>query len=228
MGRIGVRWPAGASVVEYLRGRDGVELEGIYTHLSSAESDPAYTRSQLKTFKTAVDALDFKGIKHAANSAGALRFPESRWDMTRPGLAIYGLVDGFEPVLAWKTKIVFSKVVSAGSSIGYGRTFKAKKRTRIATLPVGYGDGFPRLLSNKAHVLIRGVKCPVIGSVTMDMITVDVSRAKGARVGDEALLIGRSGKASLRAQDLANWAQTIGYEIVTGLSARVPRLYRRS
>lgn len=233
MGRIGVRWPA-ADVIDYLRGAPGVRLDGVYTHLARAEDDAAYTRRQLRSFREAVRGIERMGVRlryrHAANSAGALRFAESRWDMIRPGLAAYGLYGDFEPVMSLKTRIVFLKNVGAGTSISYGRHFRTRRRSRIATLPVGYGDGLPRLLSvgsGRASVLIRGRRCPIVGAVTMDMTMVDVTGLPGVHVGDEAVLIGRSGSEEITAAQLAAVASTIPYEIVTGLKARVPRVYLR-
>ena len=262
MGRIGVRWPAGLEVAECLRRARGVRLEGVYTHLARAESDPAYTRSQLRLFKKAVGDIERAGtrleLRHAAGSAAALRYPESRWDMVRPGLASYGLYGkGFEPVLSLKTRIVFLKNVGPGTPIGYGGLHRTRGPARIATLPIGYGDGLPRLMSIRGArtarrgagpaalggpkgssnvaprtagrgtgpaVLIRGRRCPMVGTMSMDMTTVDVTGLEGVHVGDEAVLIGRSGREEIRAGELAEAARTIPYEIVTSLRPRVPRI----
>ncbi|MFC1679054.1 alanine racemase [Elusimicrobiota bacterium] len=234
MGRIGVRWPAGSEVAEYLARSRGVRLEGVYTHLARSENDAAYTRGQLARFRKAVAGLEAArqrpALRHAANSAGALRFPESRWDLIRPGLAAYGLLGDFRPVLSLKTRIVFLKNVKAGTSIGYGTHYRTRRPARIATLPIGYGDGLPRLLSlgggrPRPAVLVRGRRCPMVGALTMDMMMVDVTGVREAKVGEEAVLIGRSGSAVVTAGELAKAAKTIPYEIVTSLSARVPRVY---
>ena len=235
MGRIGVRPAAVPEVVDALRRTPGVRLEGVYTHLARAEDDPAYTRRQLTLFRECVRWIERTGLRvrlrHAANSAAALRFPESRWDMVRPGLAAYGLYgEGFEPVLSLKTRIVFLKSVGPGTHLGYGRYFKARRTLRVATLPIGYGDGLPRLLSlgpARAHVLVRGRRCPLVGALSMDMALVDVSRVADVHIGEEAVLIGRSGAASIEVRELAAAARTIPYEIVAGLAARVPRVYLR-
>jgi alanine racemase len=234
MGRIGMRWPSGRSVVDFLEAAEGVSLSGVYTHFPRAEDDAAYTRSQARRFRRIVDAIRASGAKvpcfHAANSAAALRFPESRMDLVRPGLAIYGLVAGFKPVLSLKSTVVFLKRVPKGASISYGGLWRAKRASRIATLPIGYGDGLPRLLSTggrRASVLVNGRRCPIVGAITMDMLMVDVTGVRGVSVGTEAVFIGRSGRAVIGAEELAQAAETIPYEIVTALSARVRRVYRR-
>jgi len=237
MGRVGVRWPSGRKVVESLLGSTGVRLGGVFTHLARAEDDAVFSRAQLSAFLRAageVQALAGGGLLlHAANSAAALRFPESRFDLIRPGLAAYGLYGGLDPVLSLKSRIVFLKDLPKGAYVGYGRHYRTSRRSRIATLPVGYGDGLPRLASTRAgpsqhlEILVRGRRCRVVGALTMDMMMADVSRVPGAAVGDEVVLIGRSGGESVGAADWARAACTIPYEIVTSLSARVPRRYIR-
>ena len=231
MGRIGVRMPAGLEVVGFLSRAEGVRLEGVYTHLARAEDGPAYTRLQLARFAEAVSAMESAGVRglvrHAANSAAALSHPSSRWDMVRPGLALYGLKKGFEPALRWLTRIVFLKSVPAGTPISYGGRWRSRRPSRIATLPVGYADGYPRLLSGKASVLVRGKRCPVVGAVTMDMTMIDATGVPEARVGDEVVLLGRSGREEVSAGELARAASTISYELVSGIMARVPRVYPR-
>ena len=237
MGRVGVRWPAGLRVAEYLRRSPGVRLEGVFTHLSCAETDAAYTRRQLRIFKRAVKDIADSGLKvplrHAANSAAAVRFSQSRWDMVRSGLAAYGLYPGFLPVMTLKTRIVFLKNVDRGASLSYGGRYKTSKKSRIATLPVGYGDGLPRLVSlgtkkrRGAFVLIGAKRCPVVGAMTMDMTMVDVTGVPEAQIGDEVVLFGRQGKSEIAVEEWAAAASTINYEIVTHLKSRLPRLYLR-
>ncbi|MBI3548676.1 MAG: alanine racemase [Elusimicrobia bacterium] len=229
MGRIGMSWPAGLRAIDFIRREPRLELEGVYTHLACAETGDAFTAGQLKRFKAALMDIRALGVKpgyaHAANSAAALRRPESRFDMVRPGLALYGLYGaGFEPILSLKSRVVFIKNVTTGTPISYGASFRTKRSSRIATLPIGYADGYPRSLSNKARVLVHGVPCPVVGAVTMDMTMVDVTKVADARVGDEAVLMGASGRESVDARDLAKAAGTIPYEITTQISARVPRV----
>ena len=228
MGRIGVRPEAVRPLILSLKSLPGVRVQGLYTHLASAESDPSFTRRQLASFRRVVSDLSRRGLRpplvHAANSAGALRYPAARWNMVRPGLAAYGLYEGFEPVLSLKSKIVFMKTVPKGASVSYGAAWRAKRPTRVATLPIGYGDGYSRALSGRAHVLIGGRRCPVIGRVTMDQVMVDATDVPQTRVGDDAVLIGRQGRAEMRAGELSRLCGTIPYETATALSSRVPRV----
>lgn len=233
MGRIGVRRGAAAEIAAYLKRAPRVRLEGVYTHLSCADTDARFTRRQLKLFREALSSVETAaGLPrwiHAANSAAALRFSESRFNLVRPGLAAYGLYPGFEPALELKTKVVFTKNVPPRTPISYGALHHTRRRARIATLAVGYGDGLPRRMSlgGRAAVLIRGQRCPIVGAMSMDMTMADITGVRGVRVGEEAVLIGRSGKRRIGVEDLARAAGTIPYEIVTALKARVPRVYRR-
>ena len=228
MGRIGAGPEAALGIVRSLAGSKSVRVQGIYTHLADAESGAKFTAEQLKRFRRIVDALEREGLRpplvHAANSAGALRHAGARFDLVRPGLAAYGLYPGFEPALTLKSKIVFLKSVAKGTPISYGGTWRAKRPSRVATLPIGYGDGYPRALSNRASVLIGGRRCPVAGRVTMDQTMVDVTGVPSARVGDDAVLIGRQGGAEVGAAELARLCGTIPYETASSLSSRVPRV----
>jgi len=232
MGRIGVSPDAALDVVRLLAALPAVRAQGLYTHLACAETDAAFTAEQLRRFRRVVAALEREGLRpplvHAANSAGTLRYPAARFDLVRPGLAAYGLYPGFEPVLSLKTKIVFLKTVPRGTPISYGATWRAKRPTRVATLPIGYGDGYSRSLSNRAEVLVGGMRCPVIGRATMDQIMVDVSRVPQTRVGQDAVLIGTQGRERVEAAELARLSGTIPYETATALSSRVPRLAVRT
>ena len=142
----------------------------------------------------------------------------------RPGLAAYGLYEGFAPVLTLKSKIIYTKMVAKGTPVSYGAAWRAKRTSRIATLPIGYGDGFPRALSNKGAALVGGKRCPVVGRVTMDQVMIDVTGVPRARVGDDAVLIGRQDDTVISASELAKLCGTISYETVTSLSGRVPRV----
>jgi len=241
MGRIGLRPEAAMSLMRDLSVLKGIRVQGIYTHMAKAEDDAVFTTRQIKSFNGVVNSLIQEGLRpplvHAANSAAALRHPGSRFDMVRPGLAVYGLVEGFAPVLTLKSKIVYIKTVPKGATVSYGATWRAKRVSRIATLPIGYGDGYPRALSNKASVLVGGKRCPVVGRVTMDQIMIDVTGVPRARVGEDAVLIGPSPTASGRgasspygsvgritAGELARICGTIPYETVTAFSSRVPRV----
>ncbi|MDD4004867.1 MAG: alanine racemase [Elusimicrobiaceae bacterium] len=229
MGRIGARRPGAVKILNFLRGCAHVEVEGVYTHFSCADTDAAYTRTQLRHFTDTLTECSRNGIaagiRHCANSAAALNFPESRLDMIRPGFAAYGLADGFEPVLSLKTGIVYIKDLRGGASVSYGRSYRCRGLARVATVPAGYGDGYTRALSNRAEIVVRGRRCRVIGNITMDMLMADVSAVPDAAVGDEAVLIGRQGGEAITAAELAGLAGTIPYEITTAISARVPRVF---
>lgn len=229
MGRIGMSKAAMLEALDALQGAYRVKADGIYTHLASAETDERGTREQLAQFEAAVSEAAARGhrflLRHAANSAAAMRYPSARWDMVRPGLALYGLLEPFEPVLSLKTRVIFVKNVPAGARLGYGGTYAASRPSRIATLPIGYADGYPRALSNKGEVLIGGRRCPIAGAISMDMAMADVTDLPSCHVGDEAVLIGAQGDERVTAGELARFCGTIPYEIVTGLAARVPRVY---
>lgn len=229
MGRIGMSPNAALEALGFLSGRPEVRVGGVYTHFACADSSRQFTETQIGRFKRVLADMAARGwktgLRHAANSAGAMEYPASRLDMVRPGLAAYGLYDGFEPVLTWKTKIVFIKTVKPGTFIGYGASFRTRRRTRVATAPVGYADGFRRALSGRGEALVRGVRCRIAGTVAMDMTMLDVTRARGARVGDEVVLIGSSGAETITAAGMARELGTIPYEVVCSISGRVPRVY---
>jgi alanine racemase len=232
MGRIGAGPEAALGVVRFLAGTKAVRVQGIYTHLADADGDSSFTAEQLKRFRRVLSALRREGLRpplvHAANSAGALRHPGARFDLVRPGLAAYGLYPGFEPALTLKSKIIFLKTVAPGTPISYGRTWRAKRRARVATLPIGYADGYARAFSNRAFVLAGGRRCPVVGRVTMDQTMIDVTGVPAARVGEDAVLIGRQGRSEVGVPELARLAGTIPYETVAAISSRVPRVGVRS
>jgi len=229
MGRIGVSAQEAGRVVEYLRGEPGVALSGVYTHFSCADTDASFTRLQLDRFRQAVSAIRLRSrrpfLSHAANSAAALRSPWTRLDMVRPGLALYGLCGPFDPVLSLKSRIVFLKEVPRSTPIGYGATYRTRRRSKIATIPVGYADGVPRRLGEGGRVLVQGRSLPIIGRIAMDMMMVDATELAHARVGDEVVLIGGQGRAKISAADAAEVCGTIPYETVVSISKRVPRVY---
>ncbi|ACC97885.1 Alanine racemase [Elusimicrobium minutum Pei191] len=233
MGRIGTRRTGVAKILQELKQNKNIIIEGLYTHLSSTDSDEVFTSCQLGYFEEAAlaakaDNIDVE-IFHACATMGTLFAPRGRFDMVRLGLGAYGMVKedkNFKPVLSLKSKIVFVKDVKKDFAISYNQSFIAPKQMHIATVPVGYGDGYMRAMSGKAEVLIAGKRCKVIGNITMDMIMVDVTDVQEATVGDEVVLIGKQGDEEITAWELASWANTIAYEITTLITARVPRFYK--
>jgi alanine racemase len=238
MGRLGLAAADYESWSGAIKKLGALRLDGIFSHFSHAESVAGdYTRRQLEIFNDVLERLRGANIRpplaHLANSAATITLPSAYFDMVRPGIMLYGVhpaadmaaaID-LQPVLTWKTKILQLKKVPAGSSISYGQTFVAKRESLIATLPVGYADGYPRLLSNRGEVLVRGQSAPVAGRVCMDLTMIDVTDIRNVRQGDEVILLGRQGDAEISADRLAAWANTISYEILTSISARVPRIH---
>ena len=230
MGRIGTRRGNVIRVLETLNGDDLIELEGLFTHLSSVDTDPAYTDEQLGYFRDTLTNVQLRHLPvkicHMAASPAIELRPDTYFDMVRAGHAAFGLAEHFEPILSLKSRIVFAKKVTTGGSISYNRSYIAPKDMRVATIPVGYGDGYLRALSNKAEVLIQGRRCRVLGNITMDMCMVDITDVPNARVGDEVVLIGQQENETIFARELAKKAGTIDYEMTTLLMARVPRFYK--
>jgi alanine racemase len=214
-----------------------LELEGLYTHFAMADSlDQGHARLQLARFGLVLAALEERGLRpplvHAANSAATLSLPEARFEMVRPGIAIYGLdpstdvrlPQGFRPALSFKTRVAQVKVVPAGECISYGCTYISERPMRVAVLPVGYADGFRRAPRNWGVVLIHAQEAPLLGRVCMDQCMVDVTHIPQTRMGDEVVLIGRQGASALSAEQVAERLGTINYEVVAEILARVPRV----
>lgn len=241
MGRIGLRDEREAvRFIDRALALNNVSVEGLFTHFARAdEADKAPTREQYLRMKRIIDHYAAQGIRfpyvHAGNSAAAIDTPEFCFNMVRLGIGLYGLYPSrevnrervlLEPVMSLVTQVVMVKTVPAGTPISYGGVYTTGGEERIATLPVGYGDGYSRRLSGAAHVLIRGRKVPVVGTICMDQCMVNVT-GMDVRQGDEAVLIGRQGGQTISADDLANWSGTISYEITTAISGRVPKVYIR-
>lgn len=228
MGRIGSRRPAALEILRILNGGEYVKIEGCFSHFSSADESAEYTKKQLEYFKeflscAAAENLN-TGLAHISASSGFLNFKDAYFDMVRLGHLAYGLEEGYKPVLSLKSKVVFIKDVREGAAISYGRKHICKAASKIATIPVGYGDGYHRCLSGKAKVLIGGQFCPVLGNITMDMLMADITALGDIPVGSEVVLIGSQGDKEIPAKELAALAGTIDYEILTGIMARVPRI----
>lgn len=238
MERIGVHYYSAQPLIEASLGCQHCEVKGIYTHFACAdELDPNYTQTQLARFLSVCEIYEQLGAtcppRHAANSAALLRFPETHLDLVRAGIALYGIYPSPEvprtlsltPALRWYSKVVYFKVIRAGHPVSYGATWASETDTRLVTVPVGYGDGYFRALSDRARVLIRGHSYPVRGRVCMDQLMVDIGPDGEAYNGDPVLLLGQDGPHSITAEDLAQWANTIPYEVLTNINTRVSRQY---
>ena len=238
MGRYGLLPDEVLDFVRFLSGLPGLALEGLYTHHAVADlADKAFTRHQFSIYMDVVKQLEAAGftfsLKHVSNSATTLDQPEMALDMVRCGIALYGLHPSDEvepaiplrPALALKSRVARVRTLPAGASISYGRTYITDKPTRVALVPVGYGDGYHRFLSNRGAVLIRGQRAPIVGRVCMDQFVVDVSHIPAVQLHDVVVLIGRQGEERIPAEEVARWAETINYEVTTGLLPRVVRIY---
>ncbi len=217
-----------------------IEVEGIFTHFANADaSDKTHARVQFARFASLLEALDKQGfhvkLRHAANSAATIEMPETHLDLVRPGISQYGLwpskeVDkkriDLKPVMSIKSTIIQVKSVTSGFAVSYGSTHHTPRPTRIATIPIGYADGFDRLLSSKGHMLVKGVRAPIIGRVCMDLTMIDVGHIPGVSLEDEVVIMGRQGDEAITADDIADHVGTINYEIVSSLTSRVARVYK--
>lgn len=239
MERIGVHWYSAAELLEASLACDHFEVEGIFSHFANADAaDPAYSRLQLDRFLEVLDFYERRGVprpplRHMANSAAIAGFPAARLDMVRAGILLYGVYPSADvrrtvevrPALSWKSRVVYFKVVRPGHPVSYGSTWRSDHPVRVVTVPVGYGDGYFRALSNRAEVVIRGKRYPVVGRVCMDQVMVNIEW-ETAYNGDEVILIGESeGGAAITVEELAEWAGTIPWEILTNVNTRVPRVY---
>jgi alanine racemase len=238
MGSIGIKHNNAVDFVMQIKGLKNLAIEGIYTHCAcSDEKDSEYTLMQIKRFRDVLKKLEamkvFIPIKHMANSGAILRYPETYFTMVRPGLSLYGLYPseevsreiGLKPVMSFKSRIVHIKNMEPGEFVGYGMSYKITKPSRIATLPLGYDDGYNRLLSNQGLVIIRGTKAPIIGRVCMDQCFADITHIKDASVGDEVVLYGTQGCETISIESVAKQLNTIPYEITCAIGKRVPRIY---
>ena len=241
MGRLGLAATESDLWIGAIKKLSALKIAGVFSHFSHAESvEGEYTRQQLQIFNRVVERLRAESIRpplvHLANSAATITLPAAHFDMVRPGIMLYGVYPApamasqisLKPVLAWQTKILQLKKVPSKTSISYGQTFITKRESLIATLPIGYADGYPRLLSNRGEVLVGGQRAKVAGRVCMDLTMIDVTDIRNVKQGDEVVLLGRQSDAEISADQIAAWANTISYEILTSISARVPRIHYNS
>jgi alanine racemase len=238
MRRLGIKPAQALDFIKRIKEINNIEIEGLYTHLAAAEEDKSYTELQFAQYKRVVEELEKEDIhvplKHMANSAAILDLPYTHLDMVRPGITIYGLFPlpgterkiNLKPVAKFKTKIIFIKKVGGGESIGYGRAYTTTKKTLVATLPVGYADGYPRLLSGRGEVLIRGRRAAIIGRICMDLCMIDVTDIPGVQVGDKVVLWGKQQGEKISVEEIAEKTGTINYEIICMVDKpRVPKVF---
>ena len=217
-----------------------LEMEGVFTHFANADTEnPEFTLKQIEKFNEMIKAMEAEGVtfalKHCANSAGIIEFADDKFNLVRSGIISYGLwpsdevkrdVVQLKPILSLKSHVVYVKEVEPGTTVSYGSTWIADKKRKIATVPIGYGDGYPRSLSNKGYVLIKGYKVPIVGRVCMDQLMVDVTEIpEEVKTGDRVTLIGQDGNLSITAEELGDLSGRFNYELVCDLGNRIPRIY---
>jgi alanine racemase len=235
MGRFEASQGEAEQIVERVIGERALCWAGVMTHFPVADSDPESTREHWRRFDRITTGWKERGMpipaRHAANSAAILSLPETHADMVRPGLMLYGMIPcpgvppgTLKPVLRWQTEVAALHWHEPGDSVGYGCTFKAPRRTLVATLPVGYGDGMSWIAGNRGWVLVQGKRAPILGRVSMDQTTVDATDVPGVALGDEVVLIGEQGSDRVTAEDWATWTGTINYEVTTRLLPRAGRV----
>lgn len=238
MQRAGVTREEARELFRRLAGADELELEGVASHFPTADApDTAFAEAQIEAFGEVLAEAEAAGLRlrwrHLANTAAVLRLPHSHFNLVRAGILLYGMacdpsldgMAGWRPVLAWRTRVICLRHLPAGTRVGYGHTYAPAEDTALATLPVGYDDGYLRAYSNRADVLIRGQRAPVVGRVSMDYVTVDVGHIGGVQIGDVATLLGRDGGECIRAEELAERRGTIAYEITCAIGSRVKRIF---
>jgi alanine racemase len=249
MGRLGFLHPgvvpqsagesAGIGLAGEIAALKGLEVEGVYTHFAKADViNKAHAKGQLTWFNEMVAMLADMGIRpkirHAANSAAVLELPDAHFDMVRPGVAMYGMAPSDEiditrhtlaPVMSITAKVIYVKAVPENFTVSYGCTHVTTAPTVIATVPIGYADGYSRLLSNQGQMLVKGKKAPIVGRVTMDFTMIDVGHIPGAKPGDDVTILGLQGDERITADDIADLTGTINYEVTTGLTGRMPVSY---
>lgn len=237
MTRTGLPYDAARKIIARIAEEERVVIEGVFTHFPIADADHRFSQHQVHSLVELKKGLAAAGIVpkffHIANTAGILRVPNACFNLVRPGICLYGLLPnpkmsnqlGLEPVLSLRSKVVNMRRVPSGTKISYGHTYKTKGPARIATISAGYGDGYPRSLSRTGEVIIKGRRAPIVGTICMDLLMVDVTSIPQVRVNDTVTLIGREKKEEITASELAERAKTIVYEIICGIGPRVPRVY---
>ncbi len=239
--RLGLSADEALALIQRIAASASLKLEGVWTHFASSD-DPniAFTQLQFQRYQAFLERLNEEGIevpiRHVSNSAALIQYPEMRLNMSRCGETVYGLVPrrdlfkqvSLKPVVAWKTHLVRIQRVATGESVGYGQTWVAQRHSRIGTLPIGYADGYRRSLSNRAITLVRGKMAPIIGRISMQMAMIDLTDIPEAALNDEVVLMGQQGEHCVSAYDLAAWADTAEFEILVGISSRIPRKYLRT
>ncbi len=238
MTRTGFPYEQTFNAVKKINNSPYIKIEGIFSHFPLADSDGAFSKKQIKNFSQLIGQLHSVKIRpkfiHLANSSGIFRFPDSHFNLVRPGITLYGLTPSFriilngnvKPVMSLKSRIVNIRRVPKGTPISYGHTYRTKRKSTIATVSVGYGDGYPRLLSNNAEVLCYGKRANIVGAICMDLMMIDVTDIPQARLGDVVTLIGRDGNEEIKAEELAKKCNTIVYEITSGIGPRVARVFK--
>ena len=244
MNRLGVSPENLPALLDQVRSLKNLKIEAVSTHFSSADDeDLSITRTQLEKFQTALTHLQKQGVPmpmiHSANTSALFKFPESHFNMVRPGLILYGVLPSpslqsvferegnpFQPVMQWKSQIILLKSIARGQPVSYSGSFTTQRDSILATLPIGYADGLHHTLSNKMDVLVRGQRAPQVGNIRMDMILIDVTDIPGVEEGDEVVIFGRQGDQVISVEELAVAGKTIPYEILCSVSKRVPRIYK--
>jgi len=238
MERIGVHWYNAEAFIDKTLALPGISVDGVFSHLAKADTDGPFTLEQIARFSAIVERMDkarhLPPLVHLAHSEGIIQYPSSHFNLVRPGIMLYGYASQkdfgerqLRPVMSLLTKVSFFKVVPAGAGISYNHTARASQQTRVVTLPIGYGDGYNRLLSNRGEVVIRGVRHKVAGNVCMDQTMVDIGPHGTAYNGDDVLLFGEQGGQSVSLEALCTTIGTIPYEVLCMIADRVPRLYDR-
>jgi len=238
MSRLGVAYSQAFDFIKTVKGLGHLIIEGLYTHFPVADTNPAFTLDQVRQLAALISFLAQEQIfipyVHAANSMGLAAYPSDVLNLGRPGLMLYGLYPIFQlkekislqPAMSVKAKVLFIKKVSQGQGVSYGHTFVAPREMTVATLSIGYSNGYLRSLSNKSAAIIQGSRCPQVGRVTMDQIMVDASNCPAIKVGAIATILGKDGTQTITAEELARLAGTINYEITCALGNQLPRMYK--